>query len=43
MSRGYAASCRVKRDCEEENLKAELGGLQRDIDELTRRCDDQKK
>ena len=43
MCRGYAASCRVKRDCEEESLKQELGCLERDISELTRVCDDQKK
>merc|ERR1712055_941333 len=34
-NRGYAASCRVKRDCEEESLKAEL-------EILNRRCEDQK-
>jgi len=42
-NRGYAASCRVKRDCEEESLKAELGCLERDVSELNRRCEDQKK
>merc|ERR1711990_807103 len=34
-NRGYAASCRVKRDCEEESLKG-------DVSELNRRCEDQK-
>jgi len=42
-NRGYAASCRVKRDCEEESLKAELALLERDVSELSRRCEDQKK
>jgi len=42
-NRGYAASCRVKRDCEEESLKAELKCLKRDVEELSMRCDDQKK
>merc|ERR1712126_641354 len=42
-NRGYAASCRVKRDCEEESLKAELECLKRDVAELSMRCDDQKK
>merc|ERR1712037_278530 len=42
-NRGYAASCRVKRDCEEESLKAELGRLEMDVSELNRRCEDQKK
>jgi len=42
-NRGYAASCRVKRDCEEESLKAELECLKRDVKELSMRCGDQKK
>merc|ERR1712222_129641 len=42
-NRGYAASCRVKRDCEEESLKAELEILKGDVSELNRRCEDQKK
>merc|ERR1711928_106530 len=42
-NRGYAASCRVKRDCEEESLKAELNCLERDVLELGRRCGEQKK
>jgi len=41
-NRGYAASCRVKRDCEEESLKAELEILKGDVSELNRRCEDQK-
>merc|ERR1711890_157008 len=42
-NRGYAASCRVKREEEEKHLTAELGLLERDITELTGKCDDQTK
>merc|ERR1712236_163535 len=35
-NRGYAASCRNKRDKEEESLKLDLENLKKDIDELKR-------
>eukprot|EP00092_Neocalanus_flemingeri_P007346 GFUD01007933.1.p1 GENE.GFUD01007933.1~~GFUD01007933.1.p1 ORF type:complete len:162 (+),score=63.58 GFUD01007933.1:48-533(+) len=35
-NRGYAASCRNKRELEEESLKVELDKLKKDISDLTR-------
>ena len=35
-NRGYAASCRNKREQEEEGLKVDLDNLQKDIAELKR-------
>merc|ERR1719318_1382028 len=41
-NRGYAASCRNKRELEEESLKVELENLQRDISDLKRSSSEKK-
>eukprot|EP00091_Calanus_sinicus_P016440 TRINITY_DN35799_c0_g1_i1.p1 TRINITY_DN35799_c0_g1~~TRINITY_DN35799_c0_g1_i1.p1 ORF type:complete len:173 (-),score=45.17 TRINITY_DN35799_c0_g1_i1:48-566(-) len=41
-NRGYAASCRNKRELEEESLKVELENLQKDISDLKRSSSEKK-
>ena len=42
-NRGYAASCRNKRDKEEESLKIDLDNLRRDIADIQRRSSEKRR